>query len=111
MHSNRTLTSAIVLSALIAGISPAAAQSRSESLENLSAIAASPPICGFKVNETIVTMAVNSLFDSPADVSPGGKYWPDIQRNMRRIHALTSTEPGRQSFCNRVRTNLSAFFD
>lgn len=91
--------------------STAGAQSQSDMLENLTAVLASEYICGFNVNQEFVAVSVYSLFGDPASVSPGGKHWPEIQRNMARVEELTSTSVGRRSFCNSTRSNLSAFFD
>ncbi|MCD1627035.1 hypothetical protein K7H22_13620 [Seohaeicola saemankumensis] len=89
----------------------ASAQSQSDHLENLTAVMAGEQICGFTVNQQILEIAVVSLFGDPASVSPGGKHWPEIQKNISRVQGLTATSSGRRSFCNTTKANLSAFFN
>lgn len=89
----------------------ASAQSQSDKIENLTAVMAGEQICGFTVNQQVLSIAVVSLFGDPSTVSPGGKRWPEIERNIDRIEALTESTSGRRSFCNSTRSSLSAFFN
>ena len=96
---------------IIASYVTSPAQANSDVLENIAAVAASRNVCNFKVNEQIYEMAINTLAGGSENVSPGGRHWPDIKRNMERIKILTQTSEGRQSFCRRVGRDLSSFFD
>ncbi len=87
------------------------AQSKSDMLENMTAVLASEYICGFSVNQQMVSISVSTLFGDAATVSPGGAHWPEMQRNIKRVKKLTKTDSGRRSFCASTKSNLSAFFD
>lgn len=89
---------------------PVKAQNQSDMLENLTAVLAAEQVCNFNVDQSMLEMSIYSLFGDPATVSPGGKHWPEIQRNMARIKSLTATSDGRRGFCRTTRSNLSAFF-
>lgn len=102
------ILTAILATTLGASVS---AQSESDMLENLTAVLASEHICNFNVNREMVGISVNAMFGDPATVAPGGRHWPEIQRNMSRIESLTETNSGRQSFCRSTKSSLSAFFD
>lgn len=90
---------------------PTATLADSDAIENFSAIVASESVCGFKVNQQMLEVAVVSLFGDPSRVAPGGELYPEVERNFARIAALTDTPEGRASFCNRVKTEMSAFYD
>jgi len=94
-----------------AALSAGAEAGTSDSLENVAAIAAAPPICGYTINEDMVNTAVRSLFADPSDLNPGGRHYAELQDNLQRIRNLTATEEGAKSFCSRVSRDLSAFFD
>ena len=83
----------------------------SDSIENVATIAAAPVVCGYKVNEEMVNISVHTLFPNPSDLNQGGRYYEELQNNLRRINSLTSTPEGARAFCNRVSNELSAFFD
>jgi hypothetical protein len=82
-----------------------------DALENIASIAAAPAVCGYKVNEKIINVAVSSLFTNPSDLNLGGRHYPKLQENLQQIKTLTATESGRDSFCARVSSELSAFFN
>jgi hypothetical protein len=83
----------------------------SDSLENFAALGAAPVVCGFKVNQEMASVSATALFSNPSDLNPGGKYWAELQNDLKRIKKLTATESGKRSFCNRISSELSAFFD
>lgn len=82
-----------------------------DAIENLASIVASESVCGYTVNRQMLEIATVTLIGDPESVAPGGTLWPQMQRNMSRIKNLTNTPDGRRSFCQRVRADLSAFFD
>ncbi len=82
-----------------------------DAIENFTAIIASKQLCGFTVNMQMVSISVNSLIGTIESVSPGGEHWSEVQRNSDRIEILTQTSEGRISFCNRVKSEMSSFFD
>lgn len=83
----------------------------SDALENFAALGAAPVVCGFKVNQEMASVSAIALFSNPSDLNPGGKYWTELQGDLHRIKKLTASESGKRSFCNRISTELSAFFD
>ncbi len=95
----------------VVAFSASASADTTDSLENVAAIAAAPAVCGYKVNNEMVGTAVNSLFSDPSELNPGGRHYPELQKNLQRIKNLTATEEGTKSFCARVSKDLSAFFD
>ena len=83
----------------------------SDSLENFAALGVAPVVCGFKVNQEMVSVSATALFSNPADLNPGGKYWAELQSDLQRIKKLTATTLAKKEFCNRIANELSAFFD
>ena len=96
---------------VVIGSTGVAESDPNDAIENVAAIAASQDMCGFDANEEMVEVAIRSLIGDPRDVQEGGRYWPYMETNFKRIIQLTSTDSGRQSFCARVKRDLSAFFD
>lgn len=93
-----------------------AGQSRSDALENLTAVVTAEQACGYQKNDQFLVGVVNTLvsagvFQDASDITPDGRYWPEIEANIDRIKRLTATESQRQSYCANIKTNLSAFFD
>ena len=66
-------------------------QASPDALENATAAMAATQICGFELNENIYSIAAEQFFGGVQNIAPGGAYWPDIQKNMERIKALTVT--------------------
>ncbi|MZR31505.1 hypothetical protein [Sneathiella litorea] len=90
---------------------PVQADTVSRTIENLSAVLASKSLCGFNVNMQIVKIAGDAALGDVKKMAEGGRYYVDMLENMDRISRLTNTASGKASFCNTVRTELSAFID
>ncbi|GEM_PF-6995780 len=111
MPMKRSILAAAITIGLAASANTASAMNQSDALENIASVMAAQEVCGFTVNQDILQIAVQSTFGSVDSVAPGGEHWPEMRTNMSRIQMLTDTESGRASFCARVRSDLSAFFD
>jgi hypothetical protein len=107
----RSILTVTIAMGLMTSINTASAMNQSDALENIASVMAAQEVCGFTVNQDILQIAIQSTFGSVDSVAPGGEHWPKMRTNMSRIHMLTDTESGRASFCARVRSDLSAFFD
>lgn len=105
------LKAVTIAATVIVGTLASPARANSDAIENIAAIAAAQNVCGYAANSQMVEIAIRTLVGDPSQVQEGGRYWPEMQADFARIIRLTSTEAGQQSFCARVKRDLSAFFD
>lgn len=97
---------------LIAGFSSFTfASTRDRIIENTAAAMAAPSLCGLKLNMGMVQIVFDSAGLSAEQFAPGGVHYHQMEVHKQRILNLTDTEDGLNSFCRRVRTDLSAMFD
>lgn len=80
-------------------------------IENTVALQMAQSSCGYKINYDMLGVVMSAVNLRTADLSPGGKYSPNVQRNQARVRKLIATEAGKSSFCRNVRNDLSAMFD
>ena len=80
-------------------------------VENVAALNSAERLCGYKLNKEMYALSINVLFADPSELQSGGEYSSELNDNYQRIKKLTSTEEGRESFCRRIKYDLSAFFD
>jgi uncharacterized protein (DUF342 family) len=91
--------------------SGAIAGAKENIVENATAAAAAEKICGFKVNQEVLIVIMQAVGVSPTDLRAGGMYADEVAQHRERISRLTATEPQRRSFCNTIKSELSAVFD
>lgn len=79
-------------------------------IENTVALQAAESQCGYQVDYDMLSVVFSSANLHTSDLSPGGKYWANVQQHQSRLKRLLSTSKGKASFCRNVRNDLSAMF-
>lgn len=99
--------------AIAAFVEPAGAQSaqQTNTIENVVALQMATNSCGYKVNHSMLAIALSAVNIRPTELTPGGKHWPSVQSHQARVRKLIATESGKASFCRTVRNELSAMID
>lgn len=104
--------SAIVALLVCSPIASAQTYSATETFfENMTAALTAEQECDYLLDQTAVVDSMDEMGITASDLIQGGQYYKDFENVVSRIHILTSTDTGRQSYCERIRQNLSAYFE
>lgn len=96
---------------MVSHSSSALASAQDRIIENTAAAMAAQPLCGLRLNMDMLQAVFNSAGLSAEQFAPGGVHYREMENHKQRILNITDTEDGLNSFCRRVRTDLSAMFD
>lgn len=80
-------------------------------IENSIALKIAESVCGYKVDKPSLGLLLRAMDLRPEYLSPGGKYWPVVERSQASLRKLTATKEGQSRFCRNVRNDLSSMFD